>query len=125
MEPKSISLFFKEGKSDKEYHAQLAPQDGGWVVTFQYGRRGGALRADTKTPQALPYEDAKKIYDRVVREKLGKGYSTLSNTAPAPVAVPGGNGKATPPCELLTMIELNDVPECLLDPDYWMQEKRD
>ena len=34
MQPKSVSLFFKEGKSDKEYHAQLEPKNNGWVVNF-------------------------------------------------------------------------------------------
>jgi bifunctional non-homologous end joining protein LigD len=66
-------LFFKEGTSDKEYHAQLKSHDDGWTVNFQYGRRGSVLRADSKTPQPLPYEEAKKIYDKVVREKVGKG----------------------------------------------------
>ena len=63
MQSESVSLYFKEGSSDKEYHAQLEPHQGGWIVSFQYGRRGSALRADLKTPQPLPYAEAKKIYD--------------------------------------------------------------
>lgn len=54
MQSESVSLFFKEGTSDKEYHAQLEPKDSGWIVNFQYGRRGSALRAESKTPQPLP-----------------------------------------------------------------------
>src|SRR5437660_6851336 len=85
MQPESISLYFKEGSSDKEYHAQLESHDGGWIVNFQYGRRSSALRADSKTPQPLPYEEAKKIYDKVVSEKLGKGYPPHVERLPAPI----------------------------------------
>ena len=74
MQSESISLYFQEGSSDKEYHAQLESHDEGWIVNFQYGRRGSALQAGSKTAQPLPYEEAKKIYDKVVREKIGKGY---------------------------------------------------
>ena len=72
---KKISLFFKEGTSDKEYHAQLEPKGSGFVVNFQYGRRGRALTAGTKTPNPLPQDKAEKIYDKLVQEKMAKGYT--------------------------------------------------
>src|SRR5438045_2000611 len=99
MQSNSVSLFFKEGKSDKEYHAQLEPKDGGWVVNFQYGRRDSALRGDTKTPQPLPYEEAESLYLKLIREKLAKGYLPVLTTAHAPVGT-GENGKTTFACEL-------------------------
>jgi hypothetical protein len=40
----TISLYFKEGSSDKEYHASIDPRDGGYVVNFAYGRRGTTRR---------------------------------------------------------------------------------
>lgn len=70
-----ISLFFTEGSSDKVYHAQLEPKNDGFVVNFQYGRRGATLQAGTKTADPLPYDKAKKIYDKLVAEKKGKGYT--------------------------------------------------
>jgi bifunctional non-homologous end joining protein LigD len=39
MDAKSVSLYFKNGSSDKEYHATLEPKDDGFVVNFAYGRR--------------------------------------------------------------------------------------
>ena len=109
MQSESVSLYFKEGSSDKEYHAQLESHDGGWTVNFQYGRRGSALRADSKTPQPLPYEEAKKIYDKVVREKIGKGYRPLGGTLPAPIGQASEPRKTGLACELLTAIEFKEV----------------
>ncbi len=125
MQSESVSLFFKEGTSDKEYHAQLESRDGGWTVNVQYGRRGSALRAESKTPHALPYEEAKKIYDKVVREKIGKGYRPLGETLPAPIGQAGERTKTGLVCELLTPIDLEEVAKYILDPKYWMQDKRD
>ena len=125
MQSESVSLFFKEGSSDKEYHAQLESRDGGWTVNFQYGRRGSALRTDSKTPQPLPYEEAKKIYDKVVREKIGKGYRPLGGTLPAPIGQASEPRKTGLACELLTAIEFKEVAKYILDLDYWLQDKRD
>lgn len=71
----STALFFKDGSSDKVYQAQLEECLGGWVVNFQYGRRGSALTAGTKTKDPVDYKTAKKAYDKIVAEKTGKGYS--------------------------------------------------
>ena len=38
-----ITLYYREGASDKVYQASLQPQNGGFVVHFAYGRRGSAL----------------------------------------------------------------------------------
>ncbi len=35
-----ITLYFKQGGSDKIYQAAIEQRDGGCVVTFAYGRRG-------------------------------------------------------------------------------------
>jgi bifunctional non-homologous end joining protein LigD len=75
---KSISLYFKEGGSDKEYHAQMVKMGKGVVVNFQYGRVGNALQSGTKTPIAVTEEEADKIYTKLVKEKMGKGYAEKS-----------------------------------------------
>ena len=36
----SASLHFREGNSDKVYHAAIEPKGEGYIVTFAYGRRG-------------------------------------------------------------------------------------
>ena len=49
MSNEKISLSFTDGSSDKVYQAELKEVDGGFNVTFQYGRRGKPLQSGTKT----------------------------------------------------------------------------
>lgn len=72
---KSISLYFKEGTSDKEYHTQLEQVTGGYVVNYQFGKRGSALKAGTKTKTPLTEAEADKVYTKLVKEKLSDGYT--------------------------------------------------
>lgn len=69
------SLYFSEGSSDKEYHAEIVEVAGGNVVNFRYGRRGGSLTVGTKTSAPVDFAQAKKIYDKLVKEKTSKGYT--------------------------------------------------
>jgi bifunctional non-homologous end joining protein LigD len=124
MGPESISLYFSEGSSDKEYHADLAPSGEGYVVTFRYGRRGAALTSGTKTATPVAFATAKAAYDKLVAEKIKKGYS------------PGESGvayQATPlearftgvlP-QLLNPIDDGALDALLNDPRYVLQEKYD
>ena len=72
-EPRTASLYYREGNSDKEYHARLEPTDAGFLVTFAYGRRGSALTTGTKTTTAVDYAKATAIFDRLVKAKEAKG----------------------------------------------------
>ena len=72
---KEISLYFSNGTSDKEYHVQLQSDEALYVVNFQYGRRGRKLNTGTKTQTAVSLEKANKIYDKLVKSKLSKGYT--------------------------------------------------
>ncbi len=76
---RSISLYFKQGSSDKEYHVQLIkayPLSKGdaYVVNFQYGRCGSVLKRGTKTETSVTLFEAQDIYNDVVKEKTAKGY---------------------------------------------------
>lgn len=44
-----ITLYYREGSSDKGYHAVIEPQGAGFVVNFAYGRRGSTMNTGTKT----------------------------------------------------------------------------
>ena len=65
----SITLYFREGSSDKVYQAIIQPQGGGHMVHFAYGRRGSTLTTSTKTTSPVDYQTAKSIFDKLVREK--------------------------------------------------------
>ena len=74
-----ITLYCREGTSDKVYHLDLAKQGKGWVVNVAYGRRGGTLSKGTKTPKPVPYEKADEVFANLVAEKLSKGYQPGDN----------------------------------------------
>ena len=71
---KTASLYYKAGTSDKEYHLQLIEKGDKWVVNYQYGRRGSALKPGTKTKEPLSNEQADKIYTAKLNEQLSEGY---------------------------------------------------
>lgn len=72
---KNVSLYFCQGSSDKEYHIQLVEATGGYVVNFQYGRRGNALQSGTKTLVPVSLGVAERVYQKLLQEKTAKGYT--------------------------------------------------
>jgi bifunctional non-homologous end joining protein LigD len=128
----SATLAFSDiaqgGSSDKVYNINLDRSGDGWSVTAQYGRRGNALATDVKTKNgAVGYDAAKKIFDKVVAQKVAKGYVRGAGESRAPVAAPefpatGGGVRSQ---ELLTEIDERAAAALVLDPDYWMQDKSD
>ena len=79
-ETETIELYFQQGSSDKVYHLQLENVEEQWSVNAQWGRRGSALQSDAKV-SSVAYEEAKRVYDRIIREKTGKGYRIAQATA--------------------------------------------
>lgn len=75
MATQQISLYYKDGGSDKVYHAQIEPKDSGFIVNFQYGKRNTTLSTGCKTPSPVSIEEAEKIYNKLVKEKKAKGYT--------------------------------------------------
>ena len=69
-----ITLYYQLGASDKIYQAGIAPKDGGYVVHFAFGRRGSTLQTGVKNQIPVPYKEASRVYDRIVSEKLARGY---------------------------------------------------
>lgn len=85
-----VDLECRENGHDKVYVAEVVPVDTGFVVKVQWGRRGSALQAGTKTPRPVPEPEALKIFERLVAEKTGKGYVPMAGTAPS-MQAPGSN----------------------------------
>lgn len=71
---KSVWLHFLDQKSDKVYHLQLRASGDGFIVYFEYGRRGQTLQSGTKTEQPVSLEAAEKIFNTLLNEKTQKGY---------------------------------------------------
>ena len=74
-DPNKITLYYREGSSDKIYHAAVEAAGTGFVVNFAYGRRGSTLQTGTKTAKPVEYAAARNIYDKLVFEKTAKEYS--------------------------------------------------
>lgn len=129
MKSEKVNLFYTEGSSDKVYQVQLKP-DGqdkitGWLVNFQYGKRGSALKNGTKTINPLTYEAAKKIYDELVKEKTRKGYTEDVTGVAYQNTLAGENFTGRVPQLLNDVREVSDIEALILDPEYIMQEKFD
>lgn len=120
----SVSLFYREGSSDKVYHASIESKGSGFVVNFAYGRRGNALTTGTKTSSPVDLPSAQKIFDKLVKEKTAKGYTEDSAGKPAigSVVIPNDSGIR---CQLLSPIEEDQALKLITDDDYIAQEKHD
>src|SRR6202167_998344 len=125
MQTEKVELYFRQGSSDKLYHLQLENLQDRWSVQAQWGRRGSALQSDAKISNAT-YEEAKRVYDRILREKTGKGYQITQATAngdtPISVGLPASKEQSGHVPELLRPIE---EPEALLlaqDASWWFQQ---
>ena len=120
----TISLYFRQGSSDKEYHASIDAQDDGYVVHFAYGRRGSTLQTGTKTNTPVDLETANQIFGKLVSEKKAKGYTEGAAGTPYEHTEKENRVTGILP-QLLNPIEESEVPT-LLEDDHWCaQEKLD
>ena len=120
----SVSLYYREGTSDKVYLASVKEVAAGFIVDFAYGRRGTPLKTGLKTSSPVTLEKATQIYTKLVNEKTGKGYVADPNGAPfrhldKSSQVSGVN------CQLLNPITREEMELLLCDDDWFMQEKFD
>ena len=121
---KKISLFYKAAGSDKEYHVQIQKANEGYLVTFQYGRRGSTLTDGTKTPKPVPLTKAEAIFDKLVMEKKAKGYTEGKEGTPYVGTAKEERVTGMVP-QLLNPITEEEVEKYLDDPAWGAQEKID
>ncbi|MDD2708121.1 MAG: WGR domain-containing protein [Verrucomicrobiae bacterium] len=119
-----ITLYYREGASDKVYQAAIEPSNGGFVVNFAYGRRGAPLQCGTKTQSPVSYQEAKAIYTQLVQSKTAKGYTPGQDGTPYAQTAAGERVSGIH-CQLLNAIDADAVDPFLDDTAYLMQEKFD
>ena len=117
-----VTLYYREGSSDKVYQAALEPAGGLFVINFAYGRRGATLTAGTKTSSPVDYAAAQKIYTKLVSEKKAKGYTEGADGTPYQHTDKQASGILP---QLLNPVEEADVETLLRDDNYCAQEKFD
>ncbi len=120
----SSRLFYRDGSSDKEYHAAINPVDGGYTVTFAFGRRGSALTAGTKTTSPVPLEKARLIYDKLLAEKTAKGYTPAGVGTPFAATDNESRVSGLVP-QLLNSVDEEAAQALLADEAWCLQEKFD
>ena len=114
------TLHYQDQRSNKVYRIAIEPREGLYVVNFAYGRSGTTLTTGTKTACPLYFDAAQKIYDRVVREKLAKGYILAADS----VGYVAGSRKATGiQSQLLNPVD--DAEPLLAADSYYLQPKHD
>lgn len=123
-EARATTLYCREGSSDKEYQLRLESAVGGFLVNFAFGRRGSALKQGTKTQAPVPYDAAAKIYDKLLKEKTGKGY-TEAESGMRYVGTDLATRDSGLAPQLPTAIQPEDVPSYENDPNWVAQEKFD
>jgi bifunctional non-homologous end joining protein LigD len=117
-----ITLYYREGSSDKVYQAAIKPAGALFVVNFAYGRRGSTLTTGTKTFSPVDFDTAKKIYTKLVSEKKAKGYTEGADGTPYQHTDKQASGILP---QLLNPVEEADVQALLRDDNYCAQEKFD
>jgi bifunctional non-homologous end joining protein LigD len=121
----SVTLYYREGASDKVYQCSIVPNGNDlFDVNFAYGRRGTTLQTGMKTSSPVKYDDAKRIFDKLVREKTAKGYTPGEDGTP--YRQTGNEGRATAILpQLLNTIEEEEVARLIKDQGWCLQEKKD
>jgi bifunctional non-homologous end joining protein LigD len=120
----SITLYYREGSSDKVYQVSLEQSGDGFVVNFAYGRRGSTLNTGSKTSCPVEYDEAKAIYDKLVREKKAKGYTEGADGNPYQHTSKAERFTGILP-QLLNPVDEREVERLIGDPSWCFQPKFD
>lgn len=128
---KNVTLYYSDlavgGTSDKEYRIQIVKVDGGFVVDFQFGRRGGTLQSGTKTKHPVSEQEAQDIFDRLLADKRKDGYDFPKGAAVTemPARIPDQAGRSKYPAEAPAEISADEAKRLFDDNGFWMQMKMD
>ena len=120
-----ISLYYKDGSSDKVYHAQIEAKDSGYIVNFQYGRRGSTLTAGTKTKDPVELSQAEKAFNTIIKEKTSKGYTEGESGAVFQSSSLEERVTGIIPQLLNNVKTAEELEQLFKDDDWIMQEKFD
>src|ERR1051325_7335264 len=115
-----VTLYYREGSSDKVYQCGIESAGELFVVNFAYGRRGATLNTGTKTSSPVTRAEAQRIYDKLVREKKGKGYTEGPDGTPYQHSEKQSSGLLP---QLLNPVEESALPELIENDEWCAQEK--
>lgn len=124
MTERAVTLYCREGGSDKVYqlHLHPGPNGSGWVVDRANGPRGKALRPGTMTPEPLDLAAATKLFEQKLKEQLRKGYHEGENGQAYSSSDLAGQASGHRQ-QLPTAITAERARELLESPEWGLQEK--
>ena len=120
-----ITLYHRRGSSDKVYQAAIEPAGKLFVVNYAHGRRGSTMTTGIKTSVPVDYDNAKLIFDNLVKEKKSHPktpYTVGEDGTPYQHADKQASGILP---QLLNPVEESEVELLLRDDNYCAQEKFD
>src|SRR5258708_36382054 len=120
----SITLYYREGSSDKIYQCSIIPKENRFIVTCAYGRRGSTLNTGCKTNTPVDLPAAESIFNKLVKEKTAKGYTIAENGSPYEHTDTQGQVSGFLP-QLLNPVEEDQLDALLDDQIHCAQEKHD
>jgi len=122
---KKSTLYYQEGSSDKVYVVEVREDSGAFSVMGFNGRRGETLNSQPKG-SGLSESEAQKLFNKIVKEKTGKGYKPGGDSG-SEIQAPAGEGPKGFPDGLSPML-LNEVEEReghrLLQDENWMLQPK-
>lgn len=125
---KSIRLSYRDGSSDKIYHAAIVEDGGKFSCQVEWGRRGSTLSIGTKAKDTT-LQKAEAAFDKVVKEKTGKGYQEVAGEdgqkTLVGLAQTGGREQLSQSAQLMNAIEEDDLQQFILDDEWLGQQKYD
>ncbi len=124
MNKERVTLYYRDHSSDKIYHTEMVELNDGFGVNFAFGRRGSTLQTGTKTHAPVTFDEAKKIYDKLVREKTQKGYTPGANGTPYSGTDNAQRSTGILP-QLLNPVDEANAEKLIADSTHWMQQKMD
>jgi len=119
-----VTLYYREGSSDKVYQVAIEPKKDKFVVNFAFGRRGSTLSTGTKTAVPVDHAQATKIFTKLVNEKKAKGYTEGENGTPYQQTDKENQVSGILP-QLLNPIDEEQAQQFIADSAWCMQEKKD
>jgi bifunctional non-homologous end joining protein LigD len=122
----STSLHYRADGSDKVYNvAIVVSANGGFDVVAAWGRRGATLQQKTKETGVVEVK-ARQVYERLVNERIAKGYKVIDGDAVAFAKASERDGRAAGlPIQLLNPVSLVEFEELLDRNGVAIQEKID
>lgn len=122
MSERNITLYCREGGSDKVYRVELLQRDGGWVVNGWNGGRGKALKMQPKTDAPVSLAEANKVYDDLVKAKQKKGYDEGEDGQAYSAGEFAGRASGHRP-QLPTAVNAQQAAQLMQDDEWGLQEK--